>query len=1037
MVSGIILDPVPGSRARLEAALSGAPDPGRRSVRSRITGRIVGAFILFGSLGLGSSVALAQSPTVLSISPTDGAADVPVVPMVRVIFSQPVNPATVSPTTFIVQTCAESPVGGDLALSADRTILTFTPDAALTLHARYFVNLTSGIQNDSGNALVPFNASFLTTSDPVAASIGSQSVGGSASGAVIGGVDAGENSGRSVAAVGDVNGDGIGDLLIGAPGSDEKGIDSGVTYLVFGATALQTGGAAQRMTFRGEAAGDNAGFKVAAAGDVNGDGKPDFLIGAPGSDATGTGAGRVYVVFGSNGFSSGQVKDLADVGGTIPGVRMDGAAAGDQIGTSIAGGASPNGDPAGDLILGAPLSDPGGDVEAGRAFLLFGPFASGNLSLSQVGTMIPGVIYEGAAAGDQAGKSVALWRDLGGTDGDGLDDVVIGSPGADPNIGGSVIPDGGVVYVIHGGASNFTSSPVRLDRVANGAGNQISGNQLLGADPNYLMGASVSAAIQTTTLQTGALAIGEPGATVGPNLCPLVIVWPSDNFLSAAITKANSSKKLPTSSSSGVISPVIKSGFCPPWSSSGLSPKGPASGPAASALDFSDTLPAPFGEALAFIGNVDGQPGEDLALGAPTIEAGPVTGAGRVFILSGGAIQPGATVDAMDAGQAFPGSTLEGDEKDGALGLAVGGGADVNGDALPDLLAGAPLMNPPDPLRPGGTLTDGGESLVLSLTPPPQAGIEGAAPLTIAGPARDFLEWGPVNRATRYNVYRGLLSALRLDGRVFTSSAVCLKDDTTSDSDSDGAPDLTDADVPPLGDGFYYLVTAENDAGEGPLGVDGEGLQRINNSPCEAESSIQSIPGQSDGDGDTIVDLCDNCPGVSNVSQLDTDGDSGGDACDPDDDGDGLLDTEEAAAGTNPLNQDTDGDGLTDYEEVKTYHTNPLNPDTDGDGVSDLLEVARGSNPLVSDSDADGFGDAADNCPVVPNASQIDTDIDGVGDACETFMISVATCGAGGAMISATDRLPVSALGETGGGESVSVGGAYHLRGGYVALVVP
>lgn len=64
-----------------------------------------------------------------------------------------------------------------------------------------------------------------------------------------------------------------------------------------------------------------------------------------------------------------------------------------------------------------------------------------------------------------------------------------------------------------------------------------------------------------------------------------------------------------------------------------------------------------------------------------------------------------------------------------------------------------------------------------------------------------------------------------------------------------------------------------------------------------------------------------------------------------DTDRDGLLDSEESSAGTNPLLADTDGDGLSDAEEIRTYKTNPLSPDTDGDTFIDGGEVKAGYNP--------------------------------------------------------------------------------------------
>ena len=103
-----------------------------------------------------------------------------------------------------------------------------------------------------------------------------------------------------------------------------------------------------------------------------------------------------------------------------------------------------------------------------------------------------------------------------------------------------------------------------------------------------------------------------------------------------------------------------------------------------------------------------------------------------------------------------------------------------------------------------------------------------------------------------------------------------------------------------------------------------------------------------DADGDGYNHDTDNCPLTSNTSQLNTDGDSLGNACDTDDDNDGLSDTQESTRGTNPLLPDTDGDGLTDGAEVNTYGTNPLLVDTDGDGLSDGVEISYGTNPTAS-----------------------------------------------------------------------------------------
>ena len=108
----------------------------------------------------------------------------------------------------------------------------------------------------------------------------------------------------------------------------------------------------------GIAAGDGLGRSVAHAGDVNGDGFLDLIVGASGADNGGSGSGSAYVVFGSaSGFGAGV--DLSGLNGTN-GFRMDGESASDSAGYNVAAAGDVNGDGFDDVIVSAPLGDPHG-----------------------------------------------------------------------------------------------------------------------------------------------------------------------------------------------------------------------------------------------------------------------------------------------------------------------------------------------------------------------------------------------------------------------------------------------------------------------------------------------------------------------------------------------------------------------------------------------------------------------------------------------------------------------------------------------------
>jgi len=121
----------------------------------------------------------------------------------------------------------------------------------------------------------------------------------------------------------------------------------------------------------------------------------------------------------------------------------------------------------------------------------------------------------------------------------------------------------------------------------------------------------------------------------------------------------------------------------------------------------------------------------------------------------------------------------------------------------------------------------------------------------------------------------------------------------------------------------------------------------------QADLALASLVPDDDLDG--IANNSDNCPTVANPLQENNDLDAQGDACDLDDDNDGLTDTDEAFYNTDPFVADTDGDNLTDGAEVHMYLTDPLLVDTDGDGLNDDTEVLT----YATDPNSSNSGDVA------------------------------------------------------------------------------
>ncbi|MEO7356987.1 MAG: FG-GAP-like repeat-containing protein, partial [Ignavibacteria bacterium] len=387
------------------------------------------------------------------------------------------------------------------------------------------------------------------------------------------------------------------------------------------------GDALQRSIFTGAAADDQYGYSVSSAGDVNGDGFDDVIIGAPNNDAAGSDAGRAYIYYGGLNMN------------TISDVILTGEVAYTYFGGSVAGAGDVNGDGYSDVIVGT-------DV-LGRAQIFYGGVAMNSVA---------DVTMSGEAASIFFGNSVSGAGDLNN---DGYSDVIVGAYGYSSYTGRA--------YVYYGGAvmNNVADVTMTGEAVNNGFGRSVSAAGDVNGDgyPDVILGANEYSS------STGRAYIYYGGAAMN-NVADVTMTGEApNNGFGFSVSEAGDVNN------DGYAD--VNVGAYGYSSSTGRAYIYYGGAVMNNVADVTLTGEAPnngFGFSVSGVGDINGDGYSDVVVGA----LGYSSYTGKAYIYFGSAIMNN-TADL----------TISGEAPNNRFGVSVSGAGDVNGDGYADVIVGA------------------------------------------------------------------------------------------------------------------------------------------------------------------------------------------------------------------------------------------------------------------------------------------------------------------------------------------------------------